>query len=145
ERAGEFADQQGRLIDLCGDEDAGGLDVELRSYLRELGTREVATYLDAERKAAQRLLAAGVDTADLGFPRLPTGDRLLRLADGVIPEAAPAGGEQHDHDDEPDIFADRRARTIGASGGVGSGAIDHGGLRKGRMRHFHDVAPRQRA
>src|SRR5581483_11723341 len=66
ERAGEFADQQGRLIDLCGDEDAGGLDVELRSYLRELGTREVATYLDAERKAAQRLLAAGVDTADLG-------------------------------------------------------------------------------
>src|SRR6185437_3489055 len=67
--------------------------------------------LNAERKAGDAFLSAGIDAAGGGFGRHPAGERAIGDAGGVIPDAAPDHGEPDqngERNDDPQIGAARR-------------------------------------
>ena len=65
QRAGEFADQQRRIVDLRGDQRVLGDQCQRRLQCFEVRARIAAADLDTERVAADRLLAAAMDTPGL--------------------------------------------------------------------------------
>ena len=73
DRPGHVADQPGRMIDLGSEGDGFGLEGIGRLAVLDLGGRIVAVRLNGERKAADRLRAAGIDAAGGGLALHPAG------------------------------------------------------------------------
>jgi len=87
------------VVDLGEHDQIGGLEGKRWDRVRDPDGWIGAAHGDAERKAADRLLLAGVAAPHLGFTLAPTGDRRLGFRSGVEPQSGPQDRERrHQHD-----------------------------------------------